>query len=276
MWGTPIRRDSRLPPLFLWPLALVAHSSWPHARSSRPARRLYLLYDEEIQRIDQFTSDLIRRKSLQLVDLASLTAQDQADIEQTLLAWIQEREPDFDKNRAHWKRFVTCLVDYAIANLLRERRAQKRGPQSVPSLHELLGEAGEKGLGDAKSECQQDARLGRRKRTAEELAQLKSGVAEAIKRLPPELRPLAELGERKAPAKRAERTPLPSAAPPPLRRRSAAASRRQPPPAAASRRRQPPPPAAAASRRQPTRRLTTRRLTTFATPAVCPPCCGCT
>ena len=84
-----------------------------------------MLYDEENQRIDQFTSDLIRRKSLQLVGLAGLTAQDRADIEQTLLAWIQEREPNFDENRAHWRQFVTCLVDYAIANLLRERRAQK-------------------------------------------------------------------------------------------------------------------------------------------------------
>ena len=119
-----------------------------------------MLYDEENQRIDQFTADLIRRKSLQLVGLAGLTAQDRADIEQTLLAWIQEREPNFDENRAHWRQFVTCLVDYAIANLLRERRAQNRGPQPVPSLQALLGQAGESGLGDGNSDCQQDPRLG--------------------------------------------------------------------------------------------------------------------
>jgi DNA-directed RNA polymerase specialized sigma24 family protein len=125
---------------------------------------------------DAIARALIRSKARQLVGTAGLMRQDRPDLEQALAAALLARQDQFDAARGRWPSFVRVVIDHAVADLLRARRAKKRPPPGLPSLEALPDEQREQPAGGG-----------------EEHRDLALDTAEAVARLPPELRELAGL-----------------------------------------------------------------------------------
>ncbi|MBP3954802.1 sigma-70 family RNA polymerase sigma factor [Gemmata sp. G18] len=120
--------------------------------------------------IDPTVAGIIRRKAARLVGSAGPYVSDREDVEQELVLHVLERVRRFDPDRGTWPAFVQCLVERFGHNWARARRAAKRAggpldllPRDVPE-HRPRAEPGA-GL----------------------------DLAEALARLPEELRDIAEL-----------------------------------------------------------------------------------
>jgi len=151
-------------------------------------------YDDSNEKIDRFARGIIRRKIKQLIGRAGFTQQDHADLEQDLLLRVLQSLPSYDPAQAHRNVFVTTVVERYVANILRNKQAEKRDHQRISSLHihvrtdddeqvEMIHTIGQR---------EQDARRGRHPRSNEDLAQLGRDLAEVIAALPDQLRNLAE------------------------------------------------------------------------------------
>jgi RNA polymerase sigma-70 factor, ECF subfamily len=77
---------------------------------------------------DPVVRRLIAAKARQLVGRLGLRAQDRADVEQDLAARLVTPLAKYDPSRAPSGAFAALVVGQAVANLLRDRRAQKRTP----------------------------------------------------------------------------------------------------------------------------------------------------
>ncbi len=143
--------------------------------------------------VDRFTARLIRRKARQLIGRAGFTTSDREDIEQELRLKLIKQLSAFDPKKANRRAFVVTVVERHIANLLRDKQAEKRDHRRVRSLHVLIaGDDGPEPLGDTIGDREHDARRGATSRDALELSQLTLDVADVIASMPPKLRELAE------------------------------------------------------------------------------------
>ncbi|VTU02519.1 rna polymerase sigma70 : RNA polymerase sigma factor, sigma-70 family OS=Desulfovibrio alaskensis (strain G20) GN=Dde_0900 PE=4 SV=1: Sigma70_r2 [Gemmataceae bacterium] len=124
---------------------------------------------------DPAVAALIRRKARRLVGRAGLGPQDAADLEQELHARLLAQRHRFDPARGTWAAFAHRLVDRCAANLVRDRRAAKRGRGRARPL-----------TADVPAPAPADSGDG----GADELA---AAVARAVAALPPRLRAVAEL-----------------------------------------------------------------------------------
>jgi RNA polymerase sigma-70 factor, ECF subfamily len=194
MWATPIMARLALPPLFRWP-ASIRQSSLAHANRSSPARSCFPVFTEEFnQKLDRFTHGIVRRKVKQLIGRAGFTQQDREDLEQELLLRVLQSLPSFDPKQAHRNKFVTAVVERHVATILRNKRAEKRNDQLVASINvtvEVEG-MGAVELAQTVSEDELAARLGRKRRSAEDLANLALDIATVIAAMPKEWQELAE------------------------------------------------------------------------------------
>ncbi len=120
--------------------------------------------------IDPTVAAIIRRKAARLAGTASPHVPDREDLEQALILHVFERVPRFDPARGTWPAFVQCLVERFGHNWARARRAAKR---DAGTLEPLPGDVPERG-----SNAEPGAGL---------------DLAEALARLPEELRAVAEL-----------------------------------------------------------------------------------
>jgi RNA polymerase sigma factor (sigma-70 family) len=117
---------------------------------------------------------LIRRKSRQMARRAALTEQDCEDLEQEVLLRLLRRLPPPEFGRARFEALVLTILRHTAANLLRARRAAKRG------------------YGRARPLYPGDDVPAARGRGAQDLADLADDLASVLARLPPEDRDLAE------------------------------------------------------------------------------------
>jgi RNA polymerase sigma-70 factor (ECF subfamily) len=103
--------------------------------------------------------------------------------------------PKFDPDQAHRNKFVTTVVERYVANILRNKRAAKRDDQGVTSLNVMIEitEEGPTELAQTIGEREMDSRLGRDRRSEEELTQLALDLADVIATLPESWQTLLEL-----------------------------------------------------------------------------------
>ena len=136
--------------------------------------------------LDRYTQGIIRCKAKQLIGLAGFTEQDVPSIEQTLMVHVLQRLKSFDAAVGHRKSFVTAVVERYVASLLRDARAQKRGPSSIQSLNMQVVVPGEgpTELGGMIDEENAGRRRGVYRRSSEELYQMAEDMASVIATLP--------------------------------------------------------------------------------------------
>jgi len=153
------------------------------------------VFTEEFnQKLDRFTHGIVRRKVKQLIGRAGFTHQDREDLEQELLLRVLQSLPSFDPKQAHRNKFVTAVVERHVATILRNKRAEKRNDQLVTSINVTVevDDVGSVEMVQNVSEDELDARLGRKRRSAEDLANLALDIATVIAAMPQEWQQLAE------------------------------------------------------------------------------------
>jgi RNA polymerase sigma-70 factor (ECF subfamily) len=146
------------------------------------------------KKLDRFTRGIIRRKINQIIGHAGLTRQDGDDLQQDLFLRVLQSLPSFDSNQGHRNKFITAVVERHVANILRNKRAEKRDHRRISSLNIMvsIGEDEATELAETIGQRELDAQRGRHPRSDEELAQLAQDMAEMIAKLPEELRDLAQ------------------------------------------------------------------------------------
>jgi RNA polymerase sigma-70 factor (ECF subfamily) len=142
----------------------------------------------------RYTRGIIRRKIKQLIGRAGFTKQDHEDLEQDLLLRVLQAMRQFDPENSHLNVFITTVVERAVANFLRDKKAMKRDHRRISSLNVMIdiADEGPTELAQTISQREYDARRDRYPRSDEELAQLIQDLAEVITKLPDDLRDLAE------------------------------------------------------------------------------------
>jgi RNA polymerase sigma-70 factor, ECF subfamily len=151
-------------------------------------------HDDNAPKLGCFEYGIIKKKVRQIIGRAGFTKQDRKDLEQELLTRLLQGLKLFNPDVAHRKSFVTAIVERAVANILRDAKAEKRDHRRIGSLHVMIEvtEDGPTELADTIGNREFNARRCRDPRSAEDLAQLASDLAEVVAALPAELRDLAE------------------------------------------------------------------------------------
>jgi RNA polymerase sigma-70 factor (ECF subfamily) len=143
---------------------------------------------------DPFTRRLAKRKAKQLVGKYGFSDSDRDDIEQDIYVHVLQRWSSYDPAEGHHHKFVTAVVERFMANFVRDRCAIKRRDDAVGSLQSPVAETGNGITVDqAVSNNALDGRLGRRRRTSDELAGLRIDIDALIRDLPPQWREVLEL-----------------------------------------------------------------------------------
>lgn len=154
-----------------------------------------MIHDDYQQKIDRFTRGIIRRKINQLVGRAGFTSQDGDDLQQDLILRVLQSLPSFDSDQGHRNKFITAVVERHVANILRNKQAEKRDHRRISSLNVMVEIAKDKKaeLAQTIGQRELDARLGRRRRSDHELAQLALDLADVIATMPESWQTLLEL-----------------------------------------------------------------------------------
>ncbi|MGC9455231.1 MAG: hypothetical protein ACP5HU_10255 [Phycisphaerae bacterium] len=143
----------------------------------------------------EYVRTLISIKAHQLSRRPEFRASDRPDIEQDLAAQVLRKAHLYDPARSCPKTFITRVVETAAAMLVRQRGRIKRaaGNKAVSLEGTLLDVNGHTCMGELMGEADRQRRLQRQPQTDEELAGLRSDVAEALDELPDDLQPIAAL-----------------------------------------------------------------------------------
>lgn len=144
---------------------------------------------------DCFIRGIIRRKVKQLIGRAGFTQQDREPLEQELFARVLQSLPRFNPEVAHRNRFITAVVERYVANILRNKKADKRDHRRITSLNVMIeiADNGPTELAQTIGDRELDARLGRQRRSEQELRELALDLAVLIATLPEAWRTLLEL-----------------------------------------------------------------------------------
>lgn len=151
-------------------------------------------HDDTAPRLGRFEFGIIKKKVRQIIGRAGFRKQDREDLEQELLTRLLQSLKSFKPDVAHRKAFVTAVVERDVANILRDKQAEKRDHRRIGSLHVMIEvtEDGPTELAETIGDREFNARRCRDPRSAEDLAQLASDLAEVAAALPDDLRNLAE------------------------------------------------------------------------------------
>lgn len=152
--------------------------------------------DPSILAQDAFARGIIRRKVKQLIGgRHGFARQDQEDLEQELLVRLLQSLPRFNPDVAHRNKFVTTVVERYVANILRNKKAEKRDHQRITSLNVMIEitDEGPTELAQTIGDRELDARLGRERRSGQELHELALDLADVMATLPDAWRTLLEL-----------------------------------------------------------------------------------
>lgn len=153
-------------------------------------------FDHLFQDRDSFASQLIRQKARQLVRHPGFSKSEREDIEQELRIELVQKYRCFDPDRARETTFIARVVENKVISLIRARVAEKRDfRRDARSLNETVSDAegGQVEQAQTLDAAAARAHTGQARRSDEEQAQLRFDMAEVLKALPDDLRPLAEL-----------------------------------------------------------------------------------
>lgn len=144
---------------------------------------------------DQFTRNLVQKKAQQLVGKYGYTMIDRDDIEQNIYLRVLQSWPSYNEAEGHHHCFVTAVIERYVANIVRDRCAEKRYDGATILLSAPLSQSGGESLrvSHTLTNDSQDKRLGRRRRDATGLSQLRLDLLAAIASLPDDLQSIAEL-----------------------------------------------------------------------------------
>ncbi len=145
-----------------------------------------MVHDEFDSKFDRFTCGIIRRKVKQLIGRAGFTRQDVQDLEQDFYLKVLQSLSRFRPTQGHRNKFITAVVERYVANVLRNKQAEKRDHRRISSLNVTieLTDDGPVELAQTIGSRELDARLGRARRSDEELVQLAIDLAELTATLP--------------------------------------------------------------------------------------------
>jgi RNA polymerase sigma-70 factor (ECF subfamily) len=143
--------------------------------------------DDQSPALDPDVRALIRSKVQKLVGKAPFAHREREDLEQELLAAVHQRVPAGGWRPGTRLPFLARLVDNFLTDFLRRAHAGPRDHRRQRSLDLLLRKEEALDLEEAHRR-----RSGKGGRPADEQAELAHDVAEVLRRLPPELRELAE------------------------------------------------------------------------------------
>lgn len=144
---------------------------------------------------DRFIRGIINRKVNQLIGRAGFTSQDRESLEQEMLARVLQALRRFNPDISHRNKFVTAVVERYVANMLRNKKAGKRDYRRITSLNVSI-EITSEGLTEFSQtigDREFDARLGRERRSEQEINQLAMDMAEVMSTLPETWRTMLEL-----------------------------------------------------------------------------------
>jgi RNA polymerase sigma-70 factor (ECF subfamily) len=132
--------------------------------------------------LNEYANNFIRHKARQLIGKYGFTRDDYEDLKQELALDLLMRLSKFDPSKASLNTFVARIVDRKIANIIRDRRREKRDWRcEVVSLDEETID---------QDEC--DRRFGRYDRPEAERRDMRLDVSLAVSALPSDLGSLAE------------------------------------------------------------------------------------
>jgi len=145
--------------------------------------------------LDRQTAQIIHRCAAKLVGQAGIAQQDIESIRQDLTAHVLDKLAGYDPKLGHKNGFVSAVVQRRLISLLRSRQAEKRDHRRITSLNVKVAVEGETPteLGNMVSDRELDARLGRRRRSEQEIQSLASDMAKVIAELPPQWQRLLQL-----------------------------------------------------------------------------------
>ncbi len=121
---------------------------------------------------DAFAWGIIHRKARRMIGRAGLTRADREDLVQELACRLWQSAAHFNPQRAHWKSFVTTIIERNVRKILRDRSTAKRTAHRLESL-----DPDEEAIAA---------------RMATPSAEIAFDVTAVLQRLPSELRPLAQ------------------------------------------------------------------------------------
>lgn len=145
--------------------------------------------------IDDYAARLIRYKAKHLVGHAGFSQHELQDLEQELVLDLLKRLPNFNPQKAKLQTFIARIVEHRIATIIEEREASKRDWRSCSSsLNDAITTEDDKScerleIYDMDEYLRQ---MGRLERPAGERLDLSIDLADALARLPEDLRILCE------------------------------------------------------------------------------------
>lgn len=154
-----------------------------------------MFHDDCNDKIDRYTRGIVRRKVKQLIGRAGFTKQDREDLVQDMYARVLQSLPLFNPDQAHRNKFITAVVERYVANILRNKQAEKRDHRRISSLNVMIEitDEGPTELSQTIGDRELDARLGREVLPKDVLDQLALDVAQVIATLPAPCQRLLEL-----------------------------------------------------------------------------------
>jgi RNA polymerase sigma factor (sigma-70 family) len=182
------------PPLLRWPAFLPPVVVGPRPLLSGREGVSPVIHNDNAPLLGRFEYGIVRKKVRQIIGRAGFKSQDREDLEQELLTRLLHSLKSFDPAKAHRKCFVTAVVERDVANIMRDKKAKKRDHRRISSLHVMIevADEGSTELSATIGDGEFNARLCRHRRSAEELSQLASDLADVVATLPDDLRALAE------------------------------------------------------------------------------------
>jgi RNA polymerase sigma-70 factor, ECF subfamily len=144
---------------------------------------------------NRYIRGIIKRKVKQLIRRNDFASQDRHSLEQELLARVLQSLPRFNPCIGHLHRFVTAVVERHVANMIRNQNAAKRDQRRITSLNVMIkiADGGQTELAQTIADRELDARLGRERRSEQELHELALDLASVTATFPKEWRVLLEL-----------------------------------------------------------------------------------
>ncbi|TWU61944.1 sigma-70 family RNA polymerase sigma factor [Crateriforma conspicua] len=144
---------------------------------------------------DTFTRRLVQRKANQLIGKYGYTEIDRDDLQQDMYLRVLQSLRSYDPDEGHQNKFITAVVERYVANIVRDRCAEKRCDADTVLLSTPLSQADGESIRvtHTLSGSSNDRHTGRSRRTDTEISQLRLDIQAVIDELPADWQQIVEL-----------------------------------------------------------------------------------